>query len=228
MKERHKKQVFMVIFVTAVVAALVLAPSVQALSFNCGDNFVNYVTVSGSLDLAKPGDTVIVNVSGKLAFNVTSQADTFNIKFFVDTLTEPQKTVTEGDLVLPADSSIGTAQYSIAIPTDVINNTYLYMSMNDGIRTYAQISITLIQNPTYPDLQFQVQNLQSTNNALQSINNNLRSSNNSLTTIVYIIAFIALIFVATTVSMLALTFRANKRRNQKAAPSASQQQTLAV
>jgi hypothetical protein len=227
MKEGHKKQVFTVIFVTAFVVAFVLAPSVQALSFNCGDNFVNYVTVSGSPNLAKPGDAVIVNVSGKLAFNVTSQADTFHVKFFVDTLTEPQKPVAEGDLVLPADSSIGTAQYSIAIPANVINNTYLYMSLNDGIRTYAQISVALIQNPTYPDLQSQVQNLQSTNNALQSINNNLQSSNNSLTTIVYLVALIAIIFVATTVSMLALTFRANKRRNQKAMQSAPPQQTSA-
>ena len=219
-KEGHKKHIIMIIFATAILSTLVFTPSVQALSFNCSDNFVNYVTVSGSPDLAKPGDSITINVSGKLTLNATSQADTFHVKFLVDTLTETQKPIAEGDLVLPADSSVGTSQYSIAIPADVINNTYLYMSMTDGVRIYAQVSITLIQNPTYPDLQSQVQ-------SLYSINNNLKSSNNSLTIIVYIAALVAAIFAVTTVYILTLTFRANKRRKEKVALPVSPEQTSA-
>jgi len=154
MKTGKKKQLFALIAATAFLALFTLAPSAQALKFNSSDFTLNYLIVTGTPDLAKPGDTISISVAGKLAMP-TNVTEIFQITFYVDTVTQPAKTITNGNLVLPEDATEGTAHFSIAIPSDTLNNTYLYMTISDGSRTYSKISITLIQNPTYFELEVQ-------------------------------------------------------------------------
>ena len=209
MKTGHKRQVYALSVITAFIALLALSPSTQALGFNSSDKDVNYLIVKGSPDLAKPGDTISINVAGKLAA-ASNVSDIFHITLYVDTTSQPSKIITEGNLILPADATEGTVQFSVAIPSDTIDNTYLYMSLSDGWRTYSKISISLIQliqNPTYLELQKQ-------NAELQKQNANLQSTNDTLSILFYIATFVAAIFIITTVYILFLTFRAKKNKNQ--------------
>ena len=199
MKTGHKKQLYIIIAVTAFLISLLSVPSTQALNFSSSDNSLNYLIVTGTPDLAKPGDTISVIITGKLAV-ASNASDTFQITFIVDTASQPAKTITNGNLVLPGDATEATSSFSIAIPTDTITNTYLYMTMRDDSRTYSKIPITLIQNPTYLELQTQ--------------NNDLQSSNNTLSILMYIAIFVAVIFIITTVYILSLTFKAKKNKNQ--------------
>jgi len=209
MKTGHKRQVYALSVITAFIALLALSPSTQALGFNSSDKDVNYLIVKGSPDLAKPGDTISINVAGKLAA-ASNVSDIFHITLYVDTTSQPSKIITEGNLILPADATEGTVQFSVAIPSDTIDNTYLYMSLSDGWRTYSKISIShiqLIQNPTYLELQNQ-------NAELQKQNANLQSTTDTLSILFYIATFVAAIFIITTVYILFLTFRAKKNKNQ--------------
>jgi hypothetical protein len=191
--------------VTAFWAFVASAPSAQALGFNASDSSLSYLVVSCSRDLAKQGETLSISVTGKLAA-VSNVSDTFHITIYVDSSTQPSQAISEGDLVLSADATEGTAHFSVAVPSDAINNTYLYMSLTDNSRTYSKISLSLIQSPTYFDLQAQ-------NSDLQTRNDELESSNSALNILLYIAIFVAVIFIITTVYILSLTFRS--KRNKK-------------
>jgi preprotein translocase subunit SecG len=205
MKMGRRKQIGAFIVATAFLTLILLAPSARALAFNATDASLSYIVVSGNPDVAKPGETVSVSVTGKLAI-ISNVSDTLHITIYVDSLTQPSQVISEGDLVLSADATERTAHISVAIPTDVINNTYLYMSLTDNSRTYSKISLSLIQNPTYFDLQVQ-------NSNLQTRNNELESSSGTLNFLLYTAIFVAVIFIITTVYILSLTFRS--KRNKK-------------
>jgi hypothetical protein len=204
METLGKKTVLFCILAFAVLASAFLAPTAQALNFNASDNLINYLIVSASPDTTKPGATVVVNVSGKLGAN-SSGIDIFHIQLFVDTVAGPGKIVAEGNLVLPNDGNAGTATYSAVIPSDAIDNTYLYLNMNDGNRSYARVSLSLIQNPTYTEI--------------QSENQSLKSNNDTLTILLYIAVFVTVVFAVATAYILALTFKSKKNKKENAAVS---------
>ena len=199
MKTGYKKQVCLIIAVTAFLILLVSVSPAEALNFSSSDNSLNYLIVTGTPDLAKPGDTIFITVKGKLAA-ASNISDTFQITFYVDTSSQPAKIITNGNLALPGDATEATVSFSIAVPTDTIDNTYLYMTMSDYSRTYSKIPITLIQDPAYFELQTQ--------------NSDLQSSNNTLSILMYIAIFVAVIFIITTVYILSLTFKAKKSKSQ--------------
>ncbi len=187
-------------------APSIFVPSARALSFNASDVSMNYLIVSGTPDVIEPGGAVSVNVTAKLSAN-SSEQDVFRITLLVDTDAEMGKIVSQGDLILPSDGTPATARFSVAIPSDAINNTYLYLNMNDGSKSYSKISISLIQNPSYLALQSKVQ-------ILQSQNSNLRQANNDLSIIMYAAIFVAIVFIVTTSYILVLTFRAKKNKKE--------------
>jgi hypothetical protein len=212
MNSGHAKKFFTVIFVTAVIASTLLAPQAQALKFNFSDDSLSYLVVSGTPDTSKPGDTVSVSVSGKLAVE-TNESILAHVKFYVDAISEPKKLISEGGLLLPANTDEGAAQYSVAIPSNVINGTYLYMSITVGVKTFPIIYVSLVQNPAYSELQSQLR-------TLQAQKSDLEASNSNLTAIVYIAVLVAVIFIATTAYILMLTFRVNKNRKERASSQA--------
>jgi hypothetical protein len=211
------KKIFISITFAAVLALLVLAPTAQALSFNTSDSSLSYLIVSATPDVSKPGDsalgTVSVTVTGKLS-GASNQSDTFHIKLYVDTTSQPAKTVAEGDLVLPADATEGTAHFSVAIPSDAINNTYLHMDLIDSVKSYSKISLALIQNPTYSEIQSTIQTQRTNILDLQSNVQTLESNNNTTTLVMYIAIFVAVVFIVTTVYILSLTLRVKKSKKE--------------
>ena len=202
MEKRSKHVAIVAFLVQTVLALLILVPTTQALSFNTSDLSLNYLIVSGAPDIVTPGATVVVSVTGKLPENSSTQ-DIFRISLFVDTASEPGKVVGEGDLLLPNDGTPGNATFSVAIPANAIVDTYLYMSLNDNFRSYSKISISLIQSLSYPELKLEVQKLQ--------------AENSTITILMYIAIFVAAVFIVSTVYIIAITFKANKRQRTKLA-----------
>ncbi len=206
MKARNKSHRLLSVAFFSLFIAFILVPTVQALSFNTSDLSLNYLVVTGTPDVVKPGASVVVTVSGKLSANSSGQ-DVFHIKILVDTIGGPAKTVAQGDLILRADGTVGNYTASVAIPVDSINDTYLYMTMSDGLKSYSQISIALIQNPTYSELETQIQTLQSQNKDLQS-------ESGTASILMYVSILVAVIFIITTAYILALTYRAKKGKRE--------------
>jgi hypothetical protein len=197
MKTGCQKQICALSVLTVFIALLAAAPSAQALGFNSSDYSLSYLIVTGSPDVVKPGEAVSVNMMGKLAV-ASNASDIIHVRFFADTASKPSEVIMEGDLILPADATEGTRQFSVTIPSDVINNTWLYMSMSDDWRIFSKITISLVQNPTYFELKSQ--------------NSDLQSSNDTLSVLMYIAIFVAIVFIATTVYILSLTFKAKKSK----------------
>ncbi|MCW4009688.1 MAG: hypothetical protein NWF05_03590 [Candidatus Bathyarchaeota archaeon] len=192
------------ILITAILASSVLAPTAQALTFEFTGNNLSYLKVSCSPDNVKPGGTINVTVTAKLLF-VTNESNIAHIKIYTDTTAEPRKTITEGDMVIPMDATVGTAQYSVSIPTNAINNTYIQMRIDYDGETFSGINLALIQNPTYNDLMAIAL-------ILQSQNNKLTENNNTINLFAYVATFIAIVFIASTAYIIAITLKANKKR----------------
>jgi len=162
----NKKQLIVSALAISVLASLVLAPSAKALSFNYSDSFLSYLTVSGSPDVTKPGSITTANVTGKLV--AANQSAIFHITFYMDTVTQPSTVLVEADIALPINNGVGTVQYAVPIPLDALNNTYLYANISDNTRFFSKIPISLIQNPTYTELQSQASSLTAQLNSLQA------------------------------------------------------------
>ena len=176
----------------------------KALNFNFSGDSLSYLVISCGPDVVKPGGTINVTVSAKLAVE-TNQSETAHITIYVSTVSEPEKVITQGDLTLPADASANTAQYTNAIPGDAVNNTYVQMKITHGTKTFSGIALSLVQNPTYFELRDQAQNL-------QAQNKNLMSTTDTMSQFAYIATFVAIVFIAATAYIIALTLRAGKKR----------------
>jgi hypothetical protein len=215
MKTIRRKQLLIGTLLTAFLVTLVLVPAAQALSSSFNDSAINYLVVSGTPDAVKPGGTVTVVVTAKLS-DLYNESDVLHIKIFADTASESAKVLSQGDLVLPAgpNATAATATYSVSIPSDAITNTYLYATINDNLRMYSRISLSLIQPHTYSELQSQI-------NTLQSQNNDLRATNSTTNLLLYIALAVAALFIVTTVYILSLTLRGTKKRRQNELSSSS-------
>jgi predicted nuclease with TOPRIM domain len=174
----HKKQLIVSALAIVVLTSIVFAPASKALNFNFKDNFLSSITVSGNPDVTKPGGIVTANVTGRLF--LANQSAIFHIKFYLDTLTQSSLVIVEADLALPINNGVGTVQYAVPIPPEALNNTYLYASVYDDVRNFTKIPVSLIQNPTYSELQSQVSQLQTQVASLNAQLNNIQSNNTSL------------------------------------------------
>jgi hypothetical protein len=193
-----KRTLTTIIIITVILTVSVLASSAQALDFEFNGDNLNYLMVSCNPDIVKPGPggTVDVSVTAKLAV-ATNQTEVMHITIYVDTASETRKTITEGDIILPENMDPAKAQYTVIVPSDAINNTYVQIRINYASRIYSGISLALIQNPTYNELTTQIQNLESTNNTISLF--------------AYIATFVAIIFIAATAYIVALTLKASKK-----------------
>lgn len=158
---------------------LSLAPNAKALSFTYDDPSIN-LTVSGP-DLAKPGNTESFTVSG--SFTVGTIYDFVNITLWLETSSQPSKVILEKVALPPGAYNEGytfTKTFQVFIPNDAINDRYVYANMTTNIRQFSKIVISLVQNPTYTELQSQATSLQSQVNSLQADKNELQSQIDSL------------------------------------------------
>ena len=174
----HKKQLIVSALAIVVLTSIAFAPASKALNFNFKDNFLSSITVSGNPDVTKPGGIVTANVTGKLV--LANQSAIFHIKFYLDTSTQSSLVLVEADLALPTNNRVGTVQYAVPIPPEALNNTYLYASVYDDVRNFTKIPVSLIQNPTYTELQSQVSQLQTQVASLNAQLNNIQGNNTGL------------------------------------------------
>jgi hypothetical protein len=196
MKTGNRKRVLACLAVTLILASTLIlsAPSACALNSSFTDPGLGYLTVTTDLDVARLGDTVGINLSGKL-ISASTQQDTLTLSIYVATSSDAAQLITQGNLVLPADASQGTASFSVAVPQNAIVGTYIYLTILDATRRYTNVYLCQVQDPTYAELQAQVQSLQSDNNLL-----------------LYIIVAVVVIFMVA----LALIFRLVSKASNKA------------
>ncbi len=210
MKTASKQRALMFLSVALVLSFsfLLLTPSAKALNSAFTDPGLGYLTVTASPDVAKPGDTVQIDLAGRLPVN-TNQSVTLTISVHVATISDPAHLVTQGSLVLPADATESTAAFSVAVPTDAIVGGYVYLSVKDQTRMYSHIYVCQVQDPTYAELQSQIQSLQSQVESIQMQVQSLQADNNTL---LYIIAAIVVTFIIA----LAIIFRIISKSTTKA------------
>jgi len=178
--KRDKKLLVLGVLIMGILG-LGLTPTAKTLSFTYSDGVIAYLTVSGP-DLAKPGNTESYTVSG--SFTVVAN-DFVHITLWLETSSQFSKVVLEEDPLPPGTYSAGTTftkTYQVFIPNDAVNNRYIYANMTTSIRQFSKIGISLVQNLTYTELQFQVTSLQSQVSSLRTQNDNLQSQVNSLQT----------------------------------------------
>ncbi len=209
MKTASKKRAFICLSVALFLSfsLLLLSPSAQALNSTFIDPGLGYLTVTASVDFAKPGDTIQIDLSGKLLASA-NQSDTLTVSVYVATTSNPAQLITQGSLILPADATQGTAAFSVAVPEGAIVGGYVYLTVSDQTRTYTHVYLCQIQDPTYAELHSQVQSLQSEVQSLQSQVKSLQTDNNVL---IYITAAVVVIFVVALVFIFRIASKGVKR-----------------
>lgn len=181
MRKQSRKRIVESILVFGVLGLLILIPNVKALSFTYNDDVWTYLIVSGP-DLTKAGNTESYTVSGKLS---VSASGFVHIRFWLDTSSQLSKVVLEEDVLPSGTRDAGytfTKTYQVFIPTDAINNKYIYAKMDTSTRHFSNFGISLVQDPTYSELQSQVTSLQSQVNSLQGQVSSLQTNNTNLQT----------------------------------------------
>jgi predicted nuclease with TOPRIM domain len=177
------------ILVLSFLASSMLVPDTKALAFNYSDStFFNNLSTTSSPDVVKPEGVVTVNITGKLAVN---QSLIFSVSFYVATASQPSSLIGSTNMVL--NSAVATVtNYPIIVPSNALNNAYVYATISNGTTTFSKILISLVQNPTYSELQALYNQLQTnmTNlkaevtilqTQLDSANSNSTSLQNQLT-----------------------------------------------
>lgn len=177
MMSLNRKQTFVSVLSMVVLASLVLVPTTKAIGITYNDSYFNYLSVSSNEDVTKPGNFTTVTITGKLLVN---QSAVFEVRFYVDTTAQQATTIGSTYLVLPVNYGVGTVIYPILIPTGALNNTYVYATISNGTTIFSKIPVTLVQNPTYSELQVQLSQLQS---SVSSLNAQVSSLQNQISTL---------------------------------------------
>jgi len=117
--------------------------------------------------LTKPGNTETYTVSGTLwgvGYAKDPKTTTkVHIKFWVVTYSQAYKVLLEEDALpygtYPAGHNF-TKTYQISIPTDAVNNGIVWAKLDTSTTNFSDFCVSLIQDPTYSELESQIKNLQ--------------------------------------------------------------------
>jgi hypothetical protein len=224
MKTANKKRALFRLLIALILSFSLLlpVPHAQALNSTFIDPGLGYLTVTASVDFAKPGDTIQINLTGRLLAGV-NQSDTLTVSVYVATTSDPAHLITQGSLVLPADATQNTAAFSVAIPESAVVGGYVYLTVSDQTRMYTHVYLCLVQDPTYAELQLQVQSLQLQVQSLQSQVELVREDNNVL---LYVTAGVVMIFVVAFVFIFRIVSKAIKKVKTTQEQSISKDSTV--
>jgi len=161
MKARSVKKAIAVVFPFLIFASLILAPAAKALSFNYSDNLLGYFSVTCSSDIAQPESVITANITGRLSSTTAASQVVFHITYTVDTTSQLSKILNEQDMVIDSKTILKNSLSQIVIPSNAVNNAYVFAAVTNNSIVFAKIPIALVQNPTYLVLQSQVSNLNS-------------------------------------------------------------------
>lgn len=155
----------------------------KSLILDFNDENWSDLKVSGP-DLVKPGETQSYLVSGTLG---RVGLESIHVKFWLDTSSQTQKVVLEADPLVSGIYNTGyelNATYQIFIPTDAINNSYMHVKLDTATKHFYS-AVSLVQKPTYVEIQSQ--------------NSNLQSQLNSITALAIASSVVALVLLGTTI-----------------------------
>ena len=143
----------------AILFSLCLTSDVQALTLNYSDSTWEYLTATGP-SVTKAGNTEIYTISGKLSANTSGAV---HIKLWLINASQVYKVILDDDALLAGNYLAGSSfakSYNVNIPADSDNNKYIYATVDAGTRHFTNFTLTLVQNPTYVDLQSQLSQTQ--------------------------------------------------------------------
>ena len=179
MRTLNKKQVLVGILAITVLASLMLAPSAKAMNITYSNTFFTYLTITGP-DQTRPGNTETYTISGSLGSNMSGSV---RLRLWLYTNTQTLRILIDTDVLATGNYLAGSffiKSYPIIIPSDADNNKYVYAQIDAGTSRLTNLTVTLVQNPTYSELQTQVSQLQTQVNNLTTQLSTLQNQLNTL------------------------------------------------
>jgi len=157
----------------------------SAFYFTYSDDTWEYLMAEGP-DFVKAGNVESYTVTGKL---LMEDGGPVHFYFWVNTQSQQYERILEDDAFplmelgghYPAGYTYSKT-YQITIPSDTINNSYLWIKIDSESRHFSPVQISLVQDPSYDDLQQQIDNLNSLLNSTQSQLTSTQSSLDSANT----------------------------------------------
>ncbi len=175
MKQSVKRRLAIYLLATAVLVSLILVSSVKALTLNFSDSTWANLTATGP-SLTKAGNTEIYTITGRLSANTSGAV---HIRLWLMNASQVYKVILDDDALEAGNYLAGSSfakSYNVIIPADADNNKYIYATVDAGTRHLTNFTLTLVQNPTYTDLQIQLSQSQAQAANLTSQLNNMQNS----------------------------------------------------
>ncbi len=163
---------FLIMFSLAIclLTVLVIQPSAQALSYSYNDGVWQYIIVSGP-DTVKQGTTYLFNFTMKqVGFALVG----VTVRFIVNTGAELPSIIMPNPFTVTNNTNV-FVPIPVQVPADALNNTYLNVTIDAGNQHFSNLQISLVQNPTYQELQQQLISLLNQQTNLTSQINNLQA-----------------------------------------------------
>ncbi len=161
MKSGHIKSVCAIIAILTLTASISILPNTKALNFSYTDNASFNLSISSSLSTVKAGDTPVFTITLTLNTYLVGNA---HVRIWANTSSSATVDLVNENLMESLNWSSGTSfnkPYSISIPSSLLNNNYIYATIDVGTKHFSNIILAIVQNPTYSALQSQITQLQS-------------------------------------------------------------------
>ncbi len=160
----------------------------MAQAFTYSDDVWDYLTVTGP-DLIKPGNVGSYTVSGRLSSAIPYGG--VNVSFMVDTSSQLSKVILTDtpvpDVGFRPEGYNFTKTYQLAIPSDALNNRFVKAQLNATSRTFTAFGVSMVQSPSYSELESLVSSLQaqiaSLNSQITSLQSNVSSLQSQIQTL---------------------------------------------
>ncbi len=178
---KNLKKAFVTFLIFSAVLPMLFSSSAAALSFSYQDNVLGNFSITSNQNATKPNGVVTVTVLCMLPSSASAPI-VLHIIFQVDTAAQSAKVLNEQDMIVDSKTTFKSSITQIVVPSDAVNGAYVYATVTNGTITFSKIAVTLVQAPSYAELQTQVNLLnaslisqQANNTALLINNTNLQN-----------------------------------------------------
>ena len=179
MKNKDKKNLAVIFLSILFFASAMSTQNVKGLGVSHRDSSWASLVLTGP-DLTAPGSAEIYTLSGTFSTNVSGSV---HLKLWINTASQQQEVIFDNFVLNSRNYLAGSSfvkSYQVMIPTDAESNNFVYATI-DAVSSYiVNVAVTLIQNPTYSELQNQVFQLQTDLTNLEIKLSNLNSTYTNL------------------------------------------------
>jgi DNA repair exonuclease SbcCD ATPase subunit len=173
-----EKKYSLIIISLFLLGSLVSCINVQALTYTYND--YDWILDFSGPDVTQPGNMETYTF---YAFLVRGGSTSLRITLKVPTASNPSGQIIYEEFLpyttYPANYTF-TFNYNVTIPSDAINNSYVSANFDTYTRHYLGLLLSLVQYPTYTDLETEIANLQDNITQLQSQITTLQNENTAL------------------------------------------------